>query len=104
MVLMLLFLQELYSICISFGTSNGDTVDVVGFGTFNVANISIKDLTKLHLQQQSLGTAGQMLLWMLFSKCIKYANASSAEVYGFKKTFTGSTINRYCISTISRWF
>ena len=75
----------------AIGASGTDTVDVIAFGTFQLANISINDLTDT---PAALGSAGQALVVNSGGTALEYANASSAEVYGFKKTFTGSTINR----------
>ena len=74
----------------AIGTSGTDTVDVIAFGTFQLANISINDLTDT---PAALGSAGQALVVNSGGTALEYANASSAEVYGFKKTFTGSTIH-----------
>ena len=79
------------SLVFASALTSGDVVDVVGFGTFQLANISIKDLTDT---PASFGTAGQALVMNSSANGLIFANASSAEVYGFKKTFTGSTINR----------
>jgi hypothetical protein len=75
----------------AIGTSGTDTVDIIAFGTFQLANISINNLTDT---PAALGSAGQALVVNSGGTALEYANASSAEVYGFKKTFTGSTINR----------
>ena len=79
------------SLVFASALTSGDVVDVVGFGTFQLANISIKDLTDT---PASFGTAGQALVMNNSANGLIFANASSAEVYGFKKTFTGSTINK----------
>ena len=78
------------SLVFASALTSGDVVDVVGFGTFQLANISIKDLTDT---PASFGTAGQALVMNSSANGLIFANASSAEVYGFKKTFTGSTIH-----------
>ena len=79
------------SLVFASALTNGDVVDVVGFGTFQLANISIKDLTDT---PSSFGTAGQALVMNNSANGLVFSNASSAEVYGFKKTFTASTLNR----------
>ena len=79
------------SLVFASALANGDVVDVVGFGTFQLANISIKDLTDT---PSSFGTAGQALVMNNSANGLVFSNASSAEVYGFKKTFTASTLNR----------
>ena len=75
----------------AIGTSGTDTVDIIAFGTFQLANISINDLTDT---PASVGNAGQALVVNNAGNALTYANASSAEVYGFKTSFTASTINR----------
>ena len=75
----------------AIGTSGTDTVDIIAFGTFQLANISINDLTDT---PAALGSAGQALVVNSGGNALEYANASSAEVYGFKTTFTASTINK----------
>jgi hypothetical protein len=63
---------------------------VVAYGTFQLANISIKDLTDT---PAGFGTAGQALVMNASANGLEYANASSAEVYGFTQSFNPSTIN-----------
>jgi len=79
------------SLVFASALANGDVVDVVGFGTFQLANVSIKDLTDT---PSSFGTAGQALVMNNSANGLVFSNASSAEVYGFKKSFTASTLNR----------
>ena len=79
------------SLVFASALANGDVVDVVGFGTFQLANISIKDLTDT---PSGFGTAGQALVMNNSANGLVFSNASSAEVYGFKKSFTASTLNR----------
>ena len=74
----------------AIGTSGTDEVDIVAYGTFELANISINDLTDT---PAALGSAGQALVVNSGGTALEYSNASSAEVYGFKTTFTPSTIN-----------
>ena len=75
----------------AIGASGTDTVDIIAFGTFQLANISINDLTDT---PASVGNAGQALVVNNAGNALTYANASSAEVYGFKTSFTASTIYR----------
>ena len=75
----------------AIGASGTDTVDIIAFGTFQLANISINDLTDT---PAAVGSAGQALVVNNAGNALTYANASSAEVYGFKTSFTASTINR----------
>ena len=78
------------SIVFASALTNGDVVDIVTYGTFQLANISINDLTDT---PAALGSAGQALVVNSGGTALEYSNASSAEVYGFKTTFTPSTIN-----------
>jgi hypothetical protein len=99
----------------AIGTSGTDTVDVVGFGTFNVAaidaaNISSGTLSSARLPVvpttkggtglSSIGTAGQVLKVNSGASALEYGNASSAEVYGFNMSYVASTIN-YTVSVQS---
>ncbi len=54
---------------------------IVAYGTFQLANISIKDLTDT---PAGFGTAGQALVMNSSANALEFANASSAEVYGFE--------------------
>ncbi len=81
----------------AIGTSGTDTVDIIAFGTFQLANISIKDLTDT---PASFGTAGQALVMNSNANALEFANASSAEVYGFNLSFVASTVN-YTVSVAS---
>jgi hypothetical protein len=78
------------SVVFASALANGDVVDIVVYGTFQLANISIKDLTDT---PAGFGTAGQALVMNSSANALEFANASSAEVYGFKTTFTPATIN-----------
>ena len=87
------------SIVFASALANGDIVEAIAFGTFNVSNVSAGNVTSGILSTArggtglgSLGSAGQALVVNNAGNALVYSNASSAEVYGFKKTFTGSTI------------
>ena len=87
------------SIVFASALANGDIVEAIAFGTFNVSNVSAGNVTSGILSTArggtglgSLGSAGQALVVNNAGNGLVYSNASSAEVYGFKKTFTGSTI------------
>ena len=75
----------------AIGTSGTDTVDIVAFGTFELTNFSI---TAANDTPASLGTAGQALIVNPAANDLIFANASSAEVYGFNKTYTAQTLYR----------
>ena len=79
------------SVVLASGASVNDILMVVAYGTFQLANISINDLTNT---PASLGTAGQALVVNAGATALEYANASSAEVYGFEKFFSPSTLVR----------
>tara|TARA_R100000988_G_scaffold101441_1_gene74368 strand:- start:301 stop:2145 length:1845 start_codon:yes stop_codon:yes gene_type:complete len=89
------------SIVFASALANGDIVEAIAFGTFNVSNVSAGNITSGILSTarggtglSSLGSAGQALVVNNAGNGLVYSNASSAEVYGFKKTFTASTLNR----------
>ena len=66
-----------------------DVVDIITYGTFELANISIKDLTDT---PSTLGSAGQALVVNPAGNALVYANASSSEVYGFNTNSNGQLI------------
>ena len=70
----------------AIGTVGTDTVDVIAYGTFNLANFSINDANDV-----STGgvTDGQVLTYNAASSTFQPGNASSAEVYGFNKNSSG---------------
>ena len=78
------------SITLSSGAALNDQLVVVAYGTFQLANISINDLTDT---PSAIGSAGQALVVNSNGNALTYSNASSAEVYGFEKYYSGSTIN-----------
>jgi ribosomal protein L29 len=78
------------SVILASGASVNDILMVVAYGTFQLANVSINDLTDT---PAAIGTAGQALVVNSGGTALEYANASSAEVYGFEKYFSPSTIN-----------
>ncbi len=69
------------SVVLASAAAVNDIISIVAFGTFQLANISIKDLTDT---PASFGTAGQALVMNSSANALEFANASSAEVYGFK--------------------
>ena len=87
------------SVVFASALANGDVVDIVGFGTFNVASIAASSITSGILPTArggtgvgTLGSAGQALVVNAAANALEFANASSAEVYGFNSSFTASTI------------
>jgi len=73
----------------AIGISGTDVVDIIAFGTFQLANFSINDATDV-----STGgvTDGQVLTYNASSGVFQPGNASSAEVYGFSKNSSGELI------------
>jgi len=95
------------SVVFASALTNGDVVDIVGFGTFNVASIAASSITSGILPTSrggtgvgTLGSAGQALVVNAAANALEFANASSAEVYGFNLSFVASTIN-YTVSVQS---
>ena len=76
------------SIVFAAALAASDVVDIVAYGTFQLANISINQLTDT---PASLGSAGQALIVNPAGNALTYAAASSAEVYGFEQYFTPAT-------------
>ena len=77
------------SVVLASGASVNDILMVVAYGTFQLANISVNNLTDT---PAALGTAGQALVVNSGGTALEYANASSAEVYGFEKYYNPSTL------------
>lgn len=88
------------SIVLASGATAGDIIDIVGFGTFNVASIAATSITSGTLAVARGGTgisslsgnAGKALLVNANANGYTLANASSAEVYGFSKNNNGQLI------------
>jgi hypothetical protein len=76
------------SIVLTTGASASDILEVVAFGTFQLANFSITDANDV----PALGSAGQALVVNSGGTALEFANASSAEVYGFHKDSNGDLI------------
>ena len=95
------------SVVFASALTNGDVVDIVGFGTFNVASIAASSITSGILPTSrggtgvgTLGSAGQALVVNAAANALEFANASSAEVYGFNLSFVPSTV-AYTVSVQS---
>ena len=73
----------------AIGASGTDVVDIVAFGTFELANFSVGDANDVSLAGIS---DGQVLVWNASSSTFQAGNASSAEVYGFSKNGSGQLI------------
>ena len=95
------------SVVFASALTNGDVVDIVGFGTFNVASIAASSITSGILPTSrggtgvgTLGSAGQALVVNAAANALEFSNASSAEVYGFNLSFVPSTV-AYTVSVQS---
>ena len=77
------------SIVLTVGASTSDILDIVAYGTFQLANFSINDANDV-----STGgvTDGQVLTYNASAGTFQPGNASSAEVYGFNKDSNGNLI------------
>jgi len=76
------------SIVLASGASVNDILMVVAYGTFQLSNFSITDANDV----PALGTAGQALVVNSGATALEFANASSAEVYGFNTNSSGELI------------
>ena len=76
------------SIVLTTGAATNDILSVIAFGTFELANFSITDATDV----PPLGSAGLALVVNSAGSSLEFANASSAEVYGFNKDSNGNLI------------
>jgi hypothetical protein len=77
------------SIVLASGAATNDILEVVAYGTFELANFSINDANDV----STAGiTDGQVLTWNASSSTFQAGNASSAEVYGFNKDASGNLI------------
>jgi hypothetical protein len=76
------------SIVLTTGASASDILEVVAFGTFQLANFSITDANDVPV----LGSAGQALVVNSGGTALEFANASSAEVYGFRRDSNGDLL------------
>ena len=76
------------SVVLASPANLNDILMVVAFGTFQLANFSITDANDV----PALGSAGQALVVNSGGTALEFANASSAEVYGFHKDSNGDLI------------
>jgi hypothetical protein len=87
------------SVVLASGATAGDILDIVAYGTFNVAAINAANITAGTLATarggtglSSIGSAGQVIKVNSGGNGLEYGNASSAEVYGFSKNSDGQLI------------
>ncbi len=80
------------SVVLSVGATASDILDIVAYGTFNVASINASNITAGVLATArggtglgSIGSAGQALKVNAAGNALEYGATSSAEVYGFSK-------------------
>ena len=99
------------SISLNSGAGAGDILNVVSFGTFQIASFSATAITSDTLPVarggtglSSLGSAGQALVVNSGATALEFSNASSAEVYGFEKYFSPSTINVSVTATGGKFY
>ena len=85
------------SIVLATGASASDILEVIAYGTFQLANFSITDANDV---PNSLGTAGQVLKVNSGATALEFGNASSAEVYGFNKD--SSTNSNLIVTTTNQ--
>ena len=95
------------SIVFASALANGDVVEAVAFGTFNVAAINASSISAGTLPfvrggtgLSSLASAGQVMKVNTAGNALEFGNASSAEVYGFNLGFVASTVN-YSVTVAS---
>ncbi|MDC1096427.1 hypothetical protein OAS47_03835 [Pelagibacteraceae bacterium] len=77
------------SVVLATGASVNDILEIVTFGTFSLSNIAANDLTDISTGGVS---DGQVLVYNSGNSRFQPGSASSAEVYGFNKSFVGSTL------------
>ena len=99
------------SIVFASALTNGDVVDCVAFGTFQLANINAGTAITAGVlpvarggtnktTSDLSGQAGKALVVNAAQNGFDLANTSSAEVYGFNLGFTASTVN-YTVTVAS---
>ena len=99
------------SIVFASALTNGDVVDCVAFGTFQLANINAGTAITAGVlpvarggtnktTSDLSGQAGKALVVNTAQNGFDLANTSSAEVYGFNLGFTASTVN-YTVTVAS---
>ena len=77
------------SILLNSGAALNDILEIIAYGTFELANFSINDANDV---STSGVTDGQVLVYNASASAFQPGNASSAEVYGFNKDSSGNLI------------
>jgi len=77
------------SIVLNSGAALNDILEIIAYGTFELANFSINDANDV---STSGVTDGQVLVYNASASAFQPGNASSAEVYGFNKDSSGNLI------------
>ena len=77
------------SIVLTTGAALNDILEIIAYGTFELANFSINDANDV---STSGVTDGQVLVYNASASAFQPGNASSAEVYGFNKDASGNLI------------
>ena len=76
------------SVVLATGATLNDTLELIAYGTFTLANFSITDANDV----PAMGSAGKALVVNSGGTALEFANTSSAEVYGFNKNSSGELI------------
>ena len=76
------------SVVLATGATVNDTLELIAYGTFTLANFSITDANDV----PAMGSAGKALVVNSAGNALTFANTSSAEVYGFNKYYNPSTL------------
>ena len=77
------------SVVLTTGAALNDILEIIAYGTFELANFSINDANDV---STSGVTDGQVLVYNASASAFQPGNASSAEVYGFNKDASGNLI------------
>ena len=87
------------SIVLAASAQSGTIIDIVAYGTFNVAAINAANITSGVVATArggtglgAIGSAGQALKVNAAGNGLEYGSTSSAEVYGFSKNSDGQLI------------
>ena len=79
------------SVVLGTGAAVNDILMVVAFGTFSLSNFSINDANDV----STVGvTDGQVLVYNNSAAAFQPGSASSAEIYGFNKSYVGQTLTK----------